>query len=83
MEREWSVYALDASKSTMGALKRTGSLSSTSTASSGTATGRWFTGVGHGGSKGREVKNEEVRNALTSAFLQTISRSLPSIDIVI
>lgn len=73
MEREWSVYALDATKS---ALKRTGSLSSTSTASSATA--QWYTT-----GKDRAVKNDEVRNALTAAFLQTISRSLPSIEIVI
>jgi len=97
LEREWSVYVLDSSnygadvlgagsfKQPAPALRRTGSLSSNSTASIGEHRGgQWLTGAGvMGASERRAVKNEEVRNALTAAFLQTISRSLPSIDIVI
>jgi len=94
MEREWSVYVLDSSnygdlsglkaQAAAPALRRTGSLSSSSTISNGERGGTWLTGAGvMGASERRAVKNEEVRNALTAAFLQTISRSLPSIDIVI
>lgn len=86
MERGYSVYVLDSAATPSP--KRSASLSSGSSASSGTAgagsTGQWFTGAGvMGASERRAVKNEEVRTALTSAFLTTISRSLPSIDIVI
>ncbi|KAG8897180.1 hypothetical protein FRB99_008384 [Tulasnella sp. 403] len=93
MEREWSVYALDAAtlgeagKSAGGSagLRRTGSLSSSSTISNTTErASQWYSGAGvMGSNERRALKNEEVRNALTAAFLQLISRSLPSMDIVI
>ena len=95
MEREWSVYVLDSAPSDVQVkqrnlappgLKRSPSSSSSGSSVMESATGRsqWFTGAGvMGGSERRAVKNEEVRNALTGAFFQTISRSLPSIDIVI
>ncbi|KAG8980607.1 hypothetical protein FRB90_007601, partial [Tulasnella sp. 427] len=69
-----------------GGLKRAGSLSASSASSSGAGepTGKWYSGAGIvGSSERRAIKNEEVRNALTTAFLQTIARSLPSTEIVI
>ncbi|KAG8943838.1 hypothetical protein FRC04_002461 [Tulasnella sp. 424] len=97
MERSWSVYALDggedassglllksaASTSSAGAggLKRAASLSASSASSGGSGAGEPVGIVG--GSERRAIKNEEVRNALTAAFLQTIARSLPSTEIII
>ncbi|KAG9014187.1 hypothetical protein FRB90_005553 [Tulasnella sp. 427] len=91
MERSWSVYALDGGEDVIksaaaGGLKRAGSLSASSASSSGAdePTGKWYSGAGIvGSSERRAIKNEEVRNALTTAFLQTIARSLPSTEIII
>lgn len=68
-----------------GGLKRAASLSASSASSGGSEpAGKWFSGAGIvGGSERRAIKNEEVRNALTAAFLQTIARSLPSTEIII
>ncbi|KIO27394.1 hypothetical protein M407DRAFT_191088 [Tulasnella calospora MUT 4182] len=78
--------AASTSSAGAGGLKRTASLSASSTSSSGAGepTGKWYSGAGIvGSSERRAIKNEEVRNALTAAFLQTIARSLPSTEIVI
>ncbi|KAG8992765.1 hypothetical protein FRB90_000909 [Tulasnella sp. 427] len=91
MERSWSVYALDGGEDVIksaaaGGLKRAGSLSASSASSSGAGepTGKWYSGAGIvGSSERRAIKNAEVRNALTIAFLQTIARSLPSTEIII
>lgn len=127
MDREWSVYVLDASsvpgspeyderegsvsppnfsnKSSSGGgaggLKRSGSLSSSSTLSSGSSTiggagnsastgGGGNPAVGGGGGKMMvganeqfSLNNEKVRNALTAAFFETISRSRSSTQITI
>ncbi|KAG9014189.1 hypothetical protein FRB90_005555 [Tulasnella sp. 427] len=78
MERSWSVHALDGGEDVIksaaaGGLKRAGE-----------PTGKWYSGAGIvGSSERRAIKNEEVRNALTTAFLQTIARSLPSTEIII
>lgn len=68
-----------------GGLKRAASLSASSASSGGSEpVGKWLSGAGIvGGSERRAIKNEEVRNALTAAFLQTIARSLPSTEIII